>query len=207
MKEWFIVSAYDIKELVLLLDRMGAEYVSPTCLRTTISREKLRLRSYNLLGGYAFAKLDVEKQYYYLLHNEMFYRNVIDILRIGNSFISAEGEIDKWKRIAQAISLPLRLYMKNGIYFISNKGLENAYIIHYYRRKLKATIEIPICGKTHRMSIAAFDVGNISPEANELEHIYGMMSEQMLSEKTSGTTLINDTLRKIRIMHRQKFMH
>lgn len=183
MKFWYIISAFNMEELELLLQRMGAEYVNPTCLRSFVRRQQLQLKKQNLLGGYLFAKIDVEKDYYTLMHNEMFYHNVIGILRTDADFIRADYEVEEWSRVAHTLATPLRLRLVHGHFVIADKNLKDARLVHYYRRKLKATVELTICGKKHRVSIAAYDIGNRSSAAMELAALTHMERKSMQRQK------------------------
>lgn len=172
-KAWYIIASRKQDELELLLDRMGVEYFNPTGLQARVTRQRLQLQERNVMGGYVFAHLDISQHYYYLKHNEMFYGNVIAVLGMDNGFVATEDEeIVEWRKISAAVSVPLRLRFTKGKYRITNKDLRNARIIHYYRRKLSATIEVIVAGKIRRMMVAAYDVGNRCAAAVELAAIY-----------------------------------
>lgn len=184
-KAWYIIASRKQDELELLLDRKAIDYFNPTCLQARTTRQKLQLQEQNIMGGYVFAYLDLSQEYYYLKHNEMFYGNVIAILGMDNGIAGTvdEDEVVEWRQLAAAVSVPLRLRFSKGKYRITNKGLHNARIVHYYRRKLSASIEIMVAGKIRKLMVAAYDVGNRSAAAVELAAIY-KKSQHLL---TSGT--------------------
>lgn len=202
MRAWYIISAFNMDELRILLKWMGAEYIEPTCLHTTVRKQQLQVKEQNLLGGYLFAKLDIEKDYYTLMHNEQFYHNVIGVLRTDTDFIRADREVDEWKRIARALSTPLRLRLDHGHFVIASKALRDARLIHYYRRKLKATVELTICGQKHKLSIAAYDIGNRSSAAMELAALAHANRKALQEKKRDFHALhelrASETLKKIR---------
>ncbi|MFT9075944.1 hypothetical protein [Ethanoligenens sp.] len=173
-KAWYIIASRKQDELELLLDRKDIDYFNPTGIQARTTRQKLQLQEQNIMGGYVFAYLDISQEYYYLKHNEMFYGNVIAILGMDNGIAGTvdENEVIEWRQLAAVVSVPLRLRFIKGKYCITNKGLHNTRIVHYYRRKLSALIEVMVAGKIRKLMVAAYDVGNRSAAALELASIY-----------------------------------
>lgn len=173
MKAWYIISSYNTDELSILLETMGIEYVNPVSLRTEIRHNILKLHEFNMIGGYIFARLDINADYYQIMHNNIFYHNVIGILRTDTQFIQVnEKEVLAWKELSEAVSLPLRLRLKNGHFRVLTKSLTGAKVIRFYRKKLKVTIELPINGRIRRVTVAAYDIGNHSITARTLASIW-----------------------------------
>ena len=172
MEAWYILKAYDLDELAILLDTMGIKYVNPVCLKPQIRKGTLSFHVSNLLGGYLFARLDIARDFYNLIHNEMFPANKVSILQTGSEFVLADRAVQIWKQIAEAVSRPLRVRMKNGQYALVGKSLPGAKVVHYERRKLRAKVELKACGSVISFSVAAYDLGNRSVNATSLAKIW-----------------------------------
>ena len=204
MKAWYILKAYDLDELCVLLDVMGIRYLNPVSLRAEIHAGRLTVHEHNLLQGYLFARLDIASDYYRLIHNEMFPNNKISILQTGGEFIHADQEADAWIKITGAVSLPLRLRQKNGQYIIAGKTLPGAKVIHYYRRKLNVAIELPVCGHTYRLRVAAYDFGNHGENARTMSRIWKNERKQTRLESRRQRKLQMARIKEILQVMREK---
>lgn len=175
MENWYISSFVDKRALRALLEHKGISYSMPTCLQAVMRGQILQVRHKDLLGHYAFVKLEIDRCYYQLMHDKNFPGNIHGILRAGQELATVTAdEVDKWNEISAALSQPLRLRKGlDGQFIITNKALKNARLVRFYGRKMKATIKIEIGGSVHNVSgLPAFVVGDRSRAAVKLDMLY-----------------------------------
>lgn len=199
---WYIIASRKQDELELLLERMGVEFFNPTGLQPRVARQKLQLKQKNIMGGYVFAKLDIEQHYYYLKHNEMFYGNVIAVLGMDNEFAATEDEINAWKHVADMAMIPLLMKLRNGRFAIAGEEYAGATLIRYYRRKCKAVLEVSICGIKHRITVAAYDKKCRTQAARELAAMHRVILRERASDAKNRflnfTKQLKESLKLIR---------
>lgn len=175
MEAWYISSFGDKRALRALLEHKGISYSMPTCLQAVMRGQILQVRHKDLLGHYAFVKLEIDRCYYQLMHDKNFPGNIHGILRAGQELATVTAdEIDTWNEISAALSQPVRLRKgRDGQLIITNKALKNARLVRFYGRKMKATIKIEIGRSVHSFSgLPAFIVGDRSRAAVKLAKLY-----------------------------------
>ena len=170
---WYIISAIKMVEIKMLLDHMSVEYYIPFTLRPVVYHRELQIAKNQLLSNYIFAKLDVNNQYYFLKHNDMFMNNVIDVLRVGNEFVQISGhEIETWKYLSCLFQIPVRFHKVGDRYYPADPEASSAEVIYFCRRKLKALLKVDINGVSRAFHVAAFNDDNIKPIGLEMKALY-----------------------------------
>lgn len=175
MEAWYISSFGDKRALRALLEHKGISYSMPTCLQAVMRSQTLQVRHQDMLRHYAFVKLEIDRDYYQLMHDKNFPGNIYGILRTEQALATVTAdEIDIWNEISAALSQPVRLRKgRDEQLIITNKALKNACLVRFYGRKMKATIKIKIGDSVHNISgLPAFVVGDRSRAAVKLAMLY-----------------------------------
>lgn len=204
MEAWYAVT-FDKMDLFekqmksMKRDKKGIEYFTPTFLCSEMRRDSLRLRERNMLGCYAFVKIDYKNDYSALMHNKDFPGN---IHRILDADTIPNEEIDEWRRLSLALHQPLRISREG--YRITNRALSGVKLLRYFGKKRKALIECLIGGRVCHISVAAYKVGDHSAAALKLAAVYRMENKARRVERkarSAGETPVRKPFRvRLRVL-------